>query len=113
MLVFEYLQQARIEVSPQWSPTLARPGSGEAEYNWLVVRQDVDYLAQIHHSFEPLTVRTALTHLGRTSLTSAAEVRSPDGTVLARGRTVVVCTDAEFRPCALPDRELLEQHLVA
>lgn len=113
MLVFEYLQQARIEVSPQWSPTLARPGSGEAEYYWLVVRQDVDYLAQIHHSFEPLTVHTALTHLGRTSLTSAAEVCSPDGTLLARGRTVVVCTDAEFRPCALPDRESLEQHLVA
>lgn len=113
MLVFEYLQQARIEVSPQWSPTLARPGSGEAEYYWLVVRQDVDYLAQIRYSFEPLTVRTALTHLGRTSLTSATEVCSPDGTLLARGRTVVVCTDAEFRPCALPDRELLEQHLVA
>lgn len=113
MLAFEYLQQARIEVSPQWSPTLARPGSGEAEYYWVVVRQDVDHVAQMHYSLEPLQVYTALTNLGRTSLTSTAEVRSPGGDLLAVGRTVVVCCGSDMRPRALPDRERLEQHLIA
>lgn len=112
MLVFEYLQQARIEVSPQWSPTLERPGAGKASHYWLVARQDVDYVAQIHHSFEPLVVTTAPTRLGRTSLTSAAEVRSAEGELLAHGRTVMVCTNSEFRPCELPDRAALEQHLI-
>lgn len=112
MLVFEYLQQARIEVSPQWSPTLERPGAREAEYYWLVARQDVEYVAQIHHSFEPLVVTTALTRLGRTSLTSAAELHSAEGELVGRGRTVIVCTDSEFRPCELPDRAGLERHLI-
>lgn len=113
VLVFEYLQQARIEVSPQWDPLMARSGSGESKYLWLVVRQDVDHLAQIDHSFEPLTVHTAPVALGRTSLTTAAEVTRPDGTLAARGRTIVVCADLDGRPTELPNREKLEPFVVA
>lgn len=113
MLVFEYLQQARIEASPQWDPSMARTGSGDAKYLWLVVRQDVDYVAQIDHSFEPLEIRTAPVRLGRTSITSAAEIMSPSGELLARGRTVVVCADKSFSPVELPNRDHLETLVVS
>ncbi len=113
MLAFEYLQQARIEVSPQWDPTMARTGSGEAEHLWLVARQDVDYVAQIEYQAEPLEVHTAPVRLGRTSITSAAEIHAPDGTLLARGRTVVVCAGPDFRPRELPNRDRLEGFLIA
>ena len=113
MLVFEYLQQARIEASPQWDPSMARTGGGDAEYFWLVARQDVDYVAQIDHSFEPLVVHTAPVKLGRTSITSAAEITAPTGELLARGRTIVVCADRDFKPVALPNRDRLEGLVIA
>ena len=112
MLAFEYLQQARIEVSPQWDPFMARTGSGDSPYLWLVVRQGVDHVAQIHHPFEPLQMWTAPVRIGRTSLTSAAEICDPDGTLLVRGRTVVVCADQTFRPTPLPNADRLRDHLV-
>lgn len=113
VLAFEYLQQARVEVSPVWDPSLARTGSDEAEHLWLVVRQDVEYVAQMRHTGRPFAVHTAPVHLGRSSLTSAAEITSPDGELLARGRTVVVCAGRDFKPTAIPCRERLEQFLVA
>lgn len=113
VLVFEYLQQARIEVSPQWDPSMARTGSADSEYLWLVVRQDVDYVAQLHHQDEPLQVYTAPVRLGRTSITSAAEVHDPDGKLLARGRTVVVCAGRDGKPAELPNRQRLESFLVS
>ena len=112
VLVFEYLQQARIEVSPRWDPLMARTGSGESKYLWLVVRQDVDYVAQIDHGFEPLTVHTAPVKLGRTSITTAAEITAPDGTLAARGRTIVVCAGLDGKPVELPNRAKLEPLVV-
>lgn len=112
VMAFEYLQQARIEVSPKWDPTLARTGTGESLHLWLVVRQDIDYIAQIEHSLQPLVVHTAPVALGRTSITSAAEIMAPDGALLARGRTVVVCADLKGRPTELPNRSRLEGFLV-
>lgn len=112
VLAFEYLQQARIEVAPKWGPAFARTGSEGADHLWLVARQDVDYLTQIAYSAQPLEAYTAPVRLGRTSVTSAAEVHAPDGTLLLRGRTIVVCAGPDFRPRALPDRERLEQFLL-
>lgn len=112
VLAFEYLQQARVEVSPQWEPTMARTGSGDARHVWLVVRQDVDYLAQIQHSFAPLEVFTAPVRVGTSSITSVGEVYAPTGELLARGRTVVVCADRQLKPTPVPNRARIEQFLV-
>lgn len=112
--MYDFLQQARIEVTSQWDPAMARAGAGAAQYFWLVARQDVDYVSQMSHRLAPYAVRTAPTSLGSTSMTLASEVFNPDdGTVFARGRTVLVCADKSLRPTPLPDsiRAQLAPHL--
>lgn len=115
-MAYEYIQQARIMATTQWDPAMTRAGERGARHNWLVARQDVDYLAQLGHSLEPYVVRTAPTRIGTTSLTLAAEIADPaTGELYIRGRTILVCADADFRPTPLPDttRAALAQHLVA
>ncbi len=102
--MYDYLQQARIEVTAQWDPTMARAGAGDSSYFWLVARQDVDYVSQMSHRLTPYAVRTAPEKLGTSSMTLASEVFNPDdGTVFARGRTVVVCAGSDLHPTPLPD----------
>lgn len=101
---YDYLQQARVEATSQWDPTMARVGAGESEYLWLVARQDVDYVAQLSHRLAPYAVRTAPSTLGSSSMTLASEVFDPvDGTIFSRGRTVLVCAGEDLRPVSLPD----------
>lgn len=112
--MYDYLQQARIEVTAQWDPSMARAGAGESSYFWLVARQDVDYVAQMSHRLAPYAVRTAPARLGTSSMTLASEVFNPDdGMIFSRGRTVVVCAGPDLRPTPLPDsiRERLAPHL--
>ncbi|MEZ5087001.1 MAG: thioesterase family protein [Tessaracoccus sp.] len=114
-VVFDYLQQARVESTTRWDPSMARMGAGEEERMWLVAQQDVDYVAQIPHRLEPFVVLTAPVRVGRTSLTLAAEMIDPcSPTVFIRGRTVLVCADGEGRPTPLPDdtRALLSARVV-
>ncbi len=113
--MYDYLQQARIEVTSHWDPTMARAGAGDSPYVWLVARQDVDYVAQLSHRRSPYAVRTAPVVLGTSSMTLSVEVFDPlDDTVFARGHTVLVCADAGLRPVALPEsiRQRLAQHLL-
>lgn len=112
---YDYLQQARIEATSRWDPTMARAGAGDAQYVWLVARQDVDYVAQMSHRLQPYAVRTAPAVLGTSSMTLVTEAFDPeDGTVFLRGRTVVVCAGPDFRPTPLPGsiRARLEPELV-
>lgn len=112
--MYDFLQQARIEVTAQWDPTMARAGAGDSAYFWLVARQDVDYVSQMSHRLEPYAVRTAPSSLGTSSMTLTSEVFNPDdGVVFARGRTVLVCAGADLRPTPLPHsvRERLAQLL--
>lgn len=115
-VVFDYLQQARIEATTRWDPSMARMGSGAGERMWLVAQQDVDYITQIPHRVEPFVVLAAPVRLGRTSLTLAAELVDPKtGAVLVRGRTVLVSADGEGRPVELGEetRSLLAARQVS
>ncbi|MBK7820915.1 MAG: acyl-CoA thioesterase [Tessaracoccus sp.] len=100
--VYDYLQQARVTATTAWDPTMARAGAEGSEHLWLVARQDVDYIAQIEHRLEPYATRIAPVRLGTSSLTLAAEIIDGDS-VLARGRTVLVCADKDFRPVPLTE----------
>ncbi|HMR48306.1 MAG TPA: thioesterase family protein [Arachnia sp.] len=114
-VVFDYLQQARIEATTRWDPGMARMGAGDGGRMWLVAQQDVDYVAQIPHRVEPFVVLTAPVRLGRTSLVLAAEMIDPEaGVVFIRSRTALVSADADGRPVDLSDdtRRLLAEHLV-
>lgn len=103
-VAYDYIQQARIEATTAWDPTMARAGSDGAAHNWLVARQDVDYLVQMSRRPEPYVALTAPVALGSTSLTLACEIIDPaSGRVHTRGRTVLVAADSAFRPVPLPD----------
>ena len=113
--VLDYLMQARIAATTSWSPAMARSGTSGSRLNWLIARQDVDYINQIGHRLAPYAVRTAPASLGRTSVTLAAEIFNPDdGTAFARGRTVLVAADGAGKPVELPEevRKDLSERLI-
>ena len=113
--VLDYLMQARIATTTSWSPAMARSGTRKAPLNWLIARQDVDYINQITHRMDPYAVRTAPAKLGNSSVTLVAEIFNPDdGTTFARGRTILVAADEEGKPVELPDevRKDLSKRLI-
>jgi acyl-CoA thioester hydrolase len=103
---FDYIAEARVHMSADGDPLAVRTAANDdAGYLWLVVRQDVDYLAQLPHRLEPYVVRTAIARLGTTSMTTVAEITDPsDGRVFARSRTVIVTADRRGRPVAVPEQ---------
>ncbi|SJN45769.1 acyl-CoA thioesterase [Luteococcus japonicus] len=111
---FDYVQEARIAATTSADPSMRRDGG---QVRWVVARQDVDYVGQISHRMQPYAVHTTIAGLGRTSYTLAAEIVDPlaDGQVLARARTVQVCTDASGVKRELPQstREALGRMLVS
>ena len=95
---------------------MARSGTNGSRLNWLIARQDVDYINQITHRTDPYTVRTAPAKLGNSSVTLVAEIFNPDdGATFARGRTVLVAADRQGKPIELPDevRTDLSERLIA
>ena len=99
---FDYVQQARIEMTTAVDPSMARAGAGaQASYSWLVARQDLHYLAQLDHRLDPYQMMTAPVKLGRTSITLGAELRDGDA-LFARAATVLVCADSAGNPTELP-----------
>jgi acyl-CoA thioester hydrolase len=101
--VFDYIAEARVRMNPDPDGPHRMAIAADEGMLWMVARQDVDYLAQITLRAEPYRVRTAIGHLGRTSMTTIAEVVDPlDSRVLVRTRTVVVSGDANGRPVSLP-----------
>lgn len=102
---FDFVAEARVQMSSSADPAGNRmSAAAQAGYLWMVVRQDVDYLAQLDHRLEPYQTRVAVADMGRTSMTLVAEVIEPlAGTVHARATTVLVCGDRTGRPVPVPD----------
>ncbi|HOQ52980.1 MAG TPA: thioesterase family protein [Micropruina sp.] len=102
---FDFVAEARVHMSSEADEAGNRmSAAAEAGHLWMVVRQDLDYLAQLDHRLEPYETRVAVVDIGRTSMTLVAEVTDPrHGTVFARARTVIVCGDRAGRPIAVPD----------
>lgn len=106
-----YLQEARIRATTRWTTGMRRAGNR----NWVVARQDIAYRRQVHPSIGRCEVHTALTRLGRTSVTLAASIPTNEGTAL-EAATVLVCVDPATGAAAPIDpvtRAELEGHLVA
>ena len=102
---FDFVAEARVHMSSDADQAGNRmTAAAEAGYLWMVVRQDVDYLAQLDHRLDPYETRVAVADIGRTSMSLVAEVTDPVyGTVHARARTVLVCGDRRGRPIPVPD----------
>lgn len=103
---FDYVQEGRIAMTVAADATMARASGGQEPENlFMVVRQDVEYRAQLDFRLEPYEVRTAVADIGRTSVTFTAEIGDPASEVVyASAATVLVCADPAGRPVALPDR---------
>lgn len=111
---FDYVQEGRIAFSEAVSAEMARTrGDGTADYLWMVVRQDVDYVTQLEFRMDPYEVATGVASIGRTSMSFCSEIRG-DGSVFAKAATTVVCADSLGRPAAIPDswREVLQPYVL-
>lgn len=113
---YDYVQEARVALIGALID--AREAPAERPGQWVVVRQDMDYAAQIDFRREPYLVRTVVQDAGETSVTLAAEISDPlTGTVHAAARTVLVHTKGTgatvpphwmrkaMRPWRIPDPE--------
>lgn len=93
---YDYVQEARIALMERVGAEGAL--GPEQVGQWMVARQDMDYVAQIDFRPEPYLVRTGVQRIGTASLTLAAEIVDA-GVVLAASRTVLVhTTDGEATP---------------
>jgi acyl-CoA thioester hydrolase len=103
---FAYLETARVEFLRALRPSPI--GS------LVVARAECDFLVEIPGRARQVDVTVAVEAIGRTSFTLAQEVRL-DGTLHARGRTVLVVVGDDARPRALTteERGQLEEHLNA
>ena len=113
---FDYVQEGRIAFSEAVSAEMARTrGQGTADYMWMVVRQDVDYVTQLEFRMEPYRVATGVANIGTTSMSFCSEIRDDAGVVYAKAATTVVCADQQGRPAAIPDawRVVLEPYMLS
>lgn len=78
---FELLQEA-----------LNKPGC-----TFVLVRQEMDHLAEVRRWDGPVEVRGRIESLGTKSVNLSHEVLKADGTVAASGRSVLVAFDMESR----------------
>ena len=67
---FDFVAEARVHMSSEADEAGNRmSAAAEAGHLWMVVRQDLDYLAQLDHRLEPYQSRVAVAEIGRTSMT--------------------------------------------
>ncbi len=101
----DFMLAGRIDMTTRADPSMARVGMGNpSAVQWLIARQDIDYLNQLDFRLTPYQVLTAPVKVGTSSVVLASEIVDPDdGTVYARARVVLVCADADFTKQPLPD----------
>lgn len=127
--MLDFFQEARIHLTASLAGTARLAGTehpvhadeggapdGDAARSlWLMARQDIEYLRQMSFRREPYEIWSAITRIGRSSVTSAARLVDPQtGTTLARAAHVLVHADARARPVPIDDqsRALLEPLMV-
>ncbi len=86
-------------------------GGTDADSHTLIARQEIEYLAPLRYSQEPVPVHLWIGRIGGASLDVCYEVRSPAGDLCARAMSAVVLVEAASgRPRRLtgPERAALE-----
>lgn len=71
------------------------PGSGTNTY---IARQEIEYLAPVPYSLEPLQVQMWISHLGGASIDVCYEVPGPDGPAARAMTTLVLIDENTGRP---------------
>lgn len=81
----------------------------------LVARQIIEFRAVLEYSFDPVTITTGVSRIGRTSYTMSAVLTDPSGLVCAVAETTLVAIDpSTSRPRPLSDdaRAILASHRI-
>ncbi len=83
-----------------------RAGGGRAPGGFVLAHVDLDYHAEVRKDHDAVEVLVRVAEIGISSLRLEHELRLPDGTVAASGRTVLVAWDPATRgKRALTDAE--------
>jgi acyl-CoA thioester hydrolase len=86
-----------------------RSGSDNAHGAYVLAHVDLDYHREVRKDHERVEIVVRLAHVGTSSLHLEHEVRLPDGSVAASGKTVLVAWD----PAARGKRALSEAERAA
>jgi acyl-CoA thioester hydrolase len=74
-----------------------RVGSDHPHGSFVLAHVDLDYHAEVRKDHREVEVVVRLEHVGTSSLRLQHEVRRPDGTLAASGKTVLVAWDPVTR----------------
>ncbi len=86
----ELLEEGRAALMTE---IVRRVGADRAHGTFVLVHVDLDYHTEVRKDHGAVTVGVRLERVGTSSLTLAHEIRLPDGTVAASGKTVLVAWD--------------------
>ncbi|BDD82519.1 hypothetical protein TPB0596_22820 [Tsukamurella pulmonis] len=91
------LEEARIRFLTEW---VAQPEGPTV--TMFVAHQEIDYLAPLLYSPEPVRIALRVTRIGRSGFDVGYEVIEPGGATVAIAETSLVVVDAAGRPSELP-----------
>jgi acyl-CoA thioester hydrolase len=86
---------------------IRRVGSNHAHGSYVVAHVDLDYHTEVRKDHEEVEIAVRVGRVGTSSLQLEHEVRLPDGTLAASGKTVLVAWD----PASRGKRALTEAEL--
>lgn len=114
----EFIQEARVAMIHELGYSFASEHGGAemAGVSQYIARIENDYLAPILLEHRTVTVTTWISRIGNSSYQMRHEATIPDGTVVLRAVSTMVCIDpATSRSTRIPDglRALMERHLIA
>ena len=102
----ELLEEGRAALMTE---IVRRVGTDHAHGSFVLAHVDLDYHAEVRKDHGDVEIVVRLAHVGTSSLRLEHEVRLPDGSVAASGKTVLVAWD----PATRGKRALTEAELAA
>lgn len=102
----ELLEEGRAAMMTE---IVRRVGASHSHGTFVLAHVDLDYHAEVRKDHGEVEVVVRLEHVGTSSLRLKHEVRLPDGSLAASGKTVLVAWD----PAARRKRALTEAELAA
>jgi acyl-CoA thioester hydrolase len=85
---------------------------GDRSWDFVIARVAIDYRAELNQDHREVVVSCRVTGYGTSSVRTAEEVRTPDGTLAAEAESVVVPRDPESgrsRPLDAEERTVLDR----
>lgn len=90
----ELLEEGRAALMTE---IIRRVGADQAHGTFVLAHVDLDYHSEVRKDDGEVEIAVRVERVGNTSLTLEHEVRLPDGTLAASGRTVLVAWDPVAR----------------